>query len=121
MNEWHMNFSGEKKKHTKKTHTHRFATILGIKKNSNALKNRSPIMCLVFFFCVWFRINSLYLVQRLGDGKRDKNTINFAASPPTPRKKTTTSPDTTKHNQYKNSVSWYKRCDIRTTIQSYAD
>ena len=26
-------------------------------------------------------------LYRLGDGKRDKNTINFAASPPTPRKK----------------------------------
>ena len=61
-------------------------------------------------------------LYRLGDGKRDKNTINFAASPPTPRKKkTTTCPDTAKHNQYKNSVLWYKRCDIRTTIQSYAD
>ena len=48
-----------KKKHTKKTHTHRFAPILGRKKNSNAPKNRSPISVFGFFW-VWFRINPIF-------------------------------------------------------------
>ena len=59
-NEWmaYELFRG-KKKHTKKTHTHRFAPILGRKKNSNAPKNRSPISVFGFFW-VWFRINPIF-------------------------------------------------------------
>ena len=58
MNEWHMNFSGEKK-NTQKKHTQTDFHRYWEKKNSNAPKNRSPISVFGFFW-VWFRINPIF-------------------------------------------------------------
>ena len=61
MNEWHVNFSGERKKHTKKKNTHiPICTKIGKIKNKNSHKNRSPIVIQCRDGSIGEKVNRIY-------------------------------------------------------------